>query len=100
MRAGDMILDDKVTSLEEIARRIMANGYPEDLARTCAESLSVVLKYGLEEPISRRFIDMHIELLENRSKRYWSECREELLSRLDQLESKVDALNRRRVITR
>jgi hypothetical protein len=92
MQAGDMILDDKVTSLEEIARRIMANGYPEDLARTCAESLSVVLKYGLEEPISRRFIDMHIELLENRSKRYWNEWREELLSRLDRLEAKVDSL--------
>ena len=92
MQAGDMILDDKVTSLEEIARRIMANGHPEDLARTCAESFSAVFKYGLEEPITRRYIDMHIELFENRSKRYWNEWREELLSRLDRLESKVDSL--------
>lgn len=92
MQTRKMVLDDKVTSLEEIARKIMANGYPEDLARTCAESLSVAFKYGLEEPITRRYIDMHIELFENRSKRYWNECREELFSRLDRLESKVDSL--------
>ena len=92
MVTGKWVLDDKVTSLEEIVRRIMAQGHSEDLARECAESLSVAFKYGLEEPITRRYIDLQIQLFENRSKRTWNECMEELLSRLDSLESKVDTL--------
>jgi hypothetical protein len=88
-----MVLDDKVTSLEEIARKIMASGHSEEFDRKCAETLSVVSRYGLQEPVTRRYIDIQFELFENRAKRYWNECREELLSRLDRLESKVDALN-------
>ena len=94
MQTRRMVLDDKVTSLEEIVRKIMANGHSEEFARKCAETLSVVYKYGLEEPITRRYLDIQIELFENRSKRYWNECREELFSRLDRLESKVDTVIR------
>ena len=83
------ILDDKVVSLEEIVRRIMANGHSEEFARDCAETHSVVFKYALEEPITRRYLHIEIELLENRSKRYWNELREEVFSRLDRIEAKM-----------
>ena len=94
MQTRRMVLDDKVTSLEEIVRKIMANGHSEEFARKCAETLSVVSKYAMEEPITRRYLDIQIELFENRSKRYWNECREELFSRLDRLELKVDTVIR------
>ncbi len=92
MQSGKIVLNDKVTSLEEIASRIMANGHSEEFARNCAETLSVVSRYALEEPITRGYVHVQIELFENRSKRYWSECMEELLSRLDRLEEKMGAV--------
>jgi hypothetical protein len=86
------VLDDKMVSLEEIVRRIMANGHSEEFAWDCAESYSVVFKYGLEEPITRRYLHIQIELLENRSKRYWNELREEMFSRLDRIEAEIAAV--------
>jgi len=92
MQSIQTLLDDKVVSLEEIVRRIMANGQSEEFAKDCAETFSVVFKYGLEEPISRRYLHIEIELLENRSKRYWNELREEMFSRLDRIEAEIGAV--------
>jgi len=92
MQSRQTVLDDKVVSLEEIVRRIIANGHSEEFARDCAESYSVVFKYGLEEPITRRYLHIQIELLENRSKRYWNELREEMFFRLDRIDAGIAAV--------
>ena len=82
-------LENEELTLEEIVRRLMANGHSEEVARTCAETHSVVFKYALEEPITRRYLDIHLELLENRSRRYWDEIKVDVLSRLDRIEAAI-----------
>ena len=95
MQSTRAVLDDKVVSLEEFVRRLMANGHSEEFARNCAETHSVVFKYALEEPITRRYLHIQIELLENRSKRYWNEVREEMFARLDRIEEELGAVRSR-----
>lgn len=92
MQSIRAVLDDKVVPLEEIVRRLMANGHSEEFARDCAEIHSVVFKYALEEPITRRYLHIQIELLENRSKRYWNELREEMFARLDRIEGEIGSV--------
>jgi hypothetical protein len=85
--------DNEELTLEEIVHRLMANGHSEEVARNCAETHSVVFKYALEAPITRRYLDIQIALLENRSRRYWDEIMADILSRLDRVEAAIVDLN-------
>ena len=73
-------------SLDEIVRRLTSLGYSEDTARRNAEIYSVVFKSALDEPISRRYLDIHLELLENRINRRWDEFESGILERFASLE--------------
>ncbi len=65
---------------------MMAIGYGEQLSKEIAETASVVFEHALDEPVSRRYIGIHLQLLENRSKRHWKEMEKRLMARLEALE--------------
>ncbi len=73
-------------SLDEMVVRMMAIGYGEQLSKDIAETASVVFEHALDEPVSRRYIGIHLQLLENRSKRHWKEMEKRLMARLEALE--------------
>lgn len=87
-------MDERYLSIEKIALRLMENGHSEDEAKTCAETYSLVSKFDLDAPITRRYINIHVELFENRIWRRLDPVLEELNTRLDRIECLLAALSK------
>ena len=83
---------DQDWTLDKMAHRLMENGHPEDEARRYAETYSVVSKFAFDEPVTRWFFDIQLDLFEKRSQRRCDQMTENLRSLLQKVEVLMVAL--------
>jgi len=71
-----------------MVQRLMELGHSEDEANRYVETYSIVSKFAFDEPVNRWFLDIQLELFENRSQRQFDKLGGEiqlLLQRVDLL---------------
>ena len=86
---GGGMFEDWGLSLDEIVKRLTAQGYTEGVARQFAETHSVVFKYALDEPMTRYYLDIHLELMESRCVRRLNGFENRIIERLNRLEAQL-----------
>jgi len=92
LTAKESAMYDQGWTLDKMANRLMENGHPEDEARRYVETYSVVSKFAFDEPVTRWFFDIQLDLFEKRSQRRCDQMTEELRAILQKVEVLMVAL--------